>query len=123
MSTAVKRIMRILQGYSSLQVVFGGPKGDTAMDARIILFDDNMQEIISGEIQSYLDKEEKISLIANVLLDDGSVACIEPASHLAHSLRHHSSLKSNMTISHVTFDLSARRKCRHGVNYDQRDCL
>lgn len=74
MSTAVKRIMRILQGYSSLQVVFGGPKGDTAMDARIILFDDNMQEIISGEIQSYLDKEEKISLIANVLLDDGSVA-------------------------------------------------
>lgn len=74
MSTAVKRIMSILQGYSSLQVVFGGPKGDTPMDARIILFDDNMQEIISGEIQSYLDKEEKISLIANVLLDDGSVA-------------------------------------------------
>lgn len=73
MSTAVKRIMRILQGYSSLQVVFGGPKGDTAMDARIILFDDNMQEIISGEIQSYLDKEEKISLIANVLLDDGGI--------------------------------------------------
>lgn len=73
MSTAVKRIMRILQGYSSLQVVFGGHKGDTAMDARIILFDDNMQEIISGEIQSYLDKEEKISLIANVLLDDGGI--------------------------------------------------
>lgn len=73
MSTAVKRIMRILQGYSSLQVVFGGPKGDTAMDARIILFDDNMQEIISGEIQSYLDKEEKITLIADTILQDGSI--------------------------------------------------
>jgi hypothetical protein len=74
MSTAVKRIMKILQNHSSLQVIFGGPKGDTAMDASVILFDSNMQEIISEEIQSYLDKEEKISLIANVLLDDGSVA-------------------------------------------------
>lgn len=73
MSTAVKRIMRILQGYSSLQVVFGGPKGDTAMDARIILFDDNMQEIISGEIQSYLDKQKKITLITDTILEDGSI--------------------------------------------------
>lgn len=73
MNSAVKRIMSILQGYSSLQVVFGGPKGDTPMDAKIILFDENMQEIISGEIQSYLEKKERIKIIEDVLLEDGNV--------------------------------------------------
>lgn len=73
MNSAVKRIMSILQGYSSLQVVFGGPKGDTPMDAKIILFDENMQEIISGEIQSYLEKKEGIKIIEDVLLEDGNV--------------------------------------------------
>jgi hypothetical protein len=73
MNSAVKRIMSILQGYSSLHVIFGGPKGDTPMDAKIILFDENMQEIISGEIQSYLEKKEQIKIIEDVLLEDGSV--------------------------------------------------
>lgn len=73
MNSAVKRIMSILQGYSSLQVIFGGPKGDTPMDTKIILFDENMQEIISGEIQSYLEKKERIKIIEDVLLEDGNV--------------------------------------------------
>lgn len=96
MSTAVKRIMRILQGYSSLQVVFGGPKGDTAMDARIILFDDNMQEIISGEIQSYLEKQEKITLIADTILEDNSITwdSLEDVEEMAEKI--YNKLKGNL---------------------------
>lgn len=74
MSRIGKSIMNVLHNYSSLQVVFGGPKGDTAMDAKIILFDDNMQEIISDAIENCLYRENNIGLIMDVIIEDGELS-------------------------------------------------
>lgn len=96
MSTVVKRIMRILQGYSSLQVVFGGPKGDTAMDARIILFDDNMQEIISHAIENCLHRENNIGLIMDVIIEDGELSWEDEADLENVAEKIYNKLKGNL---------------------------
>jgi hypothetical protein len=96
MSRIGKSIMNVLHNYSSLQVVFGGPKGDTAMDAKIILFDDNMQEMISDAIENCLHRENNIGLIVNIILEDGSIAwdSLEDVEYMAEKI--YNKLKGNL---------------------------
>lgn len=74
MRTLAEKIIYILHGYSSLQVIFAGPKGDTATDARIILFDDSMVNLIKDDIETCLNKQEDVNLIMDTIMEDGNLS-------------------------------------------------
>lgn len=96
MSRIGKSIINVLHNYSSLEVVFGGPKGDTAMDAKVILFDDNMQEIISHAIENCLHRENNIGLIMDVIIEDGELSWEDEADLENVAEKIYNKLKGNL---------------------------